>query len=94
MVIQRKMRIDKYLKLTRLIKRRNAAKELLDKGIFKVNDKVAKSSTQIDVGDKIFLQLGKRIVLIEVLKICDFCKKEDAQSLYKILDEKIVDDKA
>lgn len=84
------MRIDKYLKLTRLIKRRTVAKELLDRGLFKINDKIAKPSSEIEVGDCILLVLGRRIIEIEVLMTCDYCKKEQSNNLYKILREEII----
>lgn len=84
------MRIDKYLKLTRLIKRRTVAKELLDRGLFKINDKIAKPSSEIEVGDHILLVLGRRILEIEVLMTCDYCKKEESNNLYKIIREEII----
>lgn len=83
------MRIDKYLKLTRLIKRRTVAKELLDRGLFKINDKIAKPSSEIEIGDHILLVLGRRILEIEVLMTCDYCKKEESNNLYKIIREEI-----
>lgn len=83
------MRIDKYLKLTRLIKRRTVAKELLDRGLFKINNKIAKPSSEVEVGDKILLVLGKRTLEIEVLSTCNFCKKEDSNTLYRIIREEI-----
>ena len=84
------MRIDKYLKLTRLIKRRTVAKELLDRGLFKINDKIAKPSSEVEIGDHILLVLGRRILEIEVLMTCDYCKKEESHSLYKIIREEII----
>lgn len=84
------MRIDKYLKLTRLIKRRTVAKELLDRGLFKINDKIAKPSSEVEIGDHILLVLGRRILEIEVLMTCDFCKKEESNNLYKIIREEII----
>lgn len=84
------MRIDKYLKLTRLIKRRTVAKELLDRELFKINGKIAKPSSEIEIGDHILLVLGKRVLEIEVLATCDFCKKEDSNNLYKIIKEEII----
>lgn len=83
------MRIDKYLKLTRLIKRRTVAKELLDRGLFKINDKIAKPSSEVEIGDHILLVLGRRILEIEVLMTCDYCKKEESNNLYKIIREEI-----
>ena len=84
------MRIDKYLKLTRLIKRRTVAKELLDRGLFKINDKIAKPSSEVEIGDHILLVLGRRILEIEVLMTCDYCKKEKSNNLYKIIREEII----
>ena len=84
------MRIDKYLKLTRLIKRRTVAKELLDRGLFKINDKIAKPSSEVEIGDHILLVLGRRILEIEVLTTCDYCKKEESNNLYKIIREEII----
>lgn len=84
------MRIDKYLKLTRLIKRRTVAKELLDRGLFKINDKIAKPSSEVEIGDHILLVLGRRILEIEVLITCDYCKKEESNNLYKIIREEII----
>lgn len=84
------MRIDKYLKLTRLIKRRTVAKELLDRGLFKINDKIAKPSSEVEIGNHILLVLGRRILEIEVLMTCDYCKKEESNNLYKIIREEII----
>lgn len=84
------MRIDKYLKLTRLIKRRTVAKELLDRELFKINDKIAKPSSEVEIGDHILLVLGRRILEIEVLMTCDYCKKEESNNLYKIIREEII----
>lgn len=84
------MRIDKYLKLTRLIKRRTVAKELLDRGLFKINDKIAKPSSEVEIGDHILLVLGRRILEIEVLMTCDYCKKGESNNLYKIIREEII----
>ena len=84
------MRIDKYLKLTRLIKRRTVAKELLDRELFKINGKIAKPSSEVEIGDHILLVLGRRILEIEVLMTCDYCKKEESNNLYKIIREEII----
>ena len=83
------MRIDKYLKLTRLIKRRTVAKELLDRGYFTLNGKVAKPSSEVKIGDIITLLLGKRYIELGVPDIKDFCKKEDSYSLFKIIKEEV-----
>ena len=85
------MRIDKYLKLTRLIKRRTVAKELIDRGIFQINGKTAKPSSEINEGDVIVLPLGRHELTVKVLKIANVVKKEDSHDLYEILEDKIID---
>jgi ribosomal 50S subunit-recycling heat shock protein len=85
------MRIDKYLKITRLIKRRTIAKELLDRGIFMVNGRVAKPGTEIKAGDILTLPLGKHKLTVEVLNCLDYVKKNDANELYRILKDEIIE---
>lgn len=85
------MRIDKYLKVTRLIKRRTIAKELLDRGLFKINDKVAKPSSEVKENDIIYLLLGRRALTIRVLKTQKASKKEEAESLYCLVKEELVE---
>ena len=84
------MRIDKYLKLTRLIKRRTVAKELLDRGMFLINDRVAKPSSEVNVGDVIFLPLGRHKLTVRVLKIVDHATKDNAHDLYEVVQDEIV----
>lgn len=86
------MRIDKYLKLTRLIKRRTIAKELLERGIFSINGKVAKPSTEVKVGDILSLPLGRHKLTIEIVNVLDYCSKQDATELYKIIKDEIIED--
>lgn len=86
------MRIDKYLKLTRLIKRRTVAKELLERGIFKVNDKVAKPSSEVKEGDILVLLLGRHKLTVRVNKIVSYAKKEDAQDLYELISDEIINE--
>lgn len=86
------MRIDKYLKLTRLIKRRTVAKELLERGIFKINDKIAKPSSEVKEGDILVLLLGRHKLTIRVNKIVSYAKKEDAQELYELISDEIVNE--
>ncbi len=83
------MRLDKYLKLTRLIKRRSVAKELVSRDLFLVNDKVAKPSKEIKVGDIIDLTLGRHHLLIRVKEIKDHCLKNEANDLYEVLKDEI-----
>ncbi len=86
------MRIDKYLKLTRLIKRRTVAKELLERGIFKINDKVAKPSSEVKEGDILVLLLGRHKLTVKVNKIVSYAKKEDAQDLYELISDEIINE--
>ena len=82
------MRLDKYLKVSRLIKRRSVAKEVADKGRITVQDKVAKSSTDVKVGDIITIQFGNKTVTVRVDGILDSTRKEDAKEMFTILEEK------
>lgn len=84
------MRLDKFLKISRVIKRRTLAKDIVDIGLVKVNSKVAKPSTDIKKDDIIELTLGERILTIKVLDILLTAKKDTADKMYRIIDEKIV----
>ena len=79
------MRLDKYLKVSRLIKRRPVANEACDAGRVLVNDKPAKASVQIKTGDVIEIQFGSKNVRVEVLEVRETVKKEDVESMYKYL---------
>ena len=79
------MRLDKFLKVSRLIKRRTVAKEACDAGRVLVNDKPAKASVKVKPGDIIEIQFGTRTVKVEVLDIKDTTKKEEAGDLFKYL---------
>lgn len=84
------MRLDKFLKVSRIIKRRTLAKEIADNGRIEVNEKIAKSSTKVDVDDIIKISFGNKIVTVKVLLLLDSTKKEDAQNMFEIIDEKRV----
>ena len=84
------MRLDKFLKVSRLIKRRTVAKEVADKGRVFINDKVAKSSTDVKVGDKIAIQFVNKHVLVQVEALMDSTRKEDAKEMFTILEEKFI----
>lgn len=84
------MRLDKYLKVARLIKRRTLAKEVADSGRITVNDKIAKSSTKVAESDIISITFGSKIVTVKIVKIVDSTKKEDAANMYEIIEEKSV----
>lgn len=77
------MRLDKYLKVSRLIKRRTVANEACDGGRIQVNGKVAKAGYEVKVGDQIALSLGSRTVTVEVLQVSETVKKDDASAMYK-----------
>ena len=79
------MRLDKFLKVSRLIKRRTVANEACDAGRVLVNDKPAKASVKVKPGDIIEIQFGTRTVKVEVLDIKDTTKKEEAGDLVKYL---------
>ena len=79
------MRLDKYLKISRLIKRRTVANEACDAGRVLVNDKVAKASVNVKVGDIIEIQFGEKTVKVEVLDVQETMKKEVAAELYRYL---------
>lgn len=84
------MRLDKYLKVSRIIKRRTLAKEVADNGRILVNNRVAKSSTKLNEEDIIEIQFGNKIVIFKVLELRDSTKKEDSQKMFEIIEEKRV----
>ncbi len=77
------MRLDKFLKVSRLIKRRTVANEACDAGRVTVNGAVAKASVKVKVGDIIEIQFGTRTVKVEVLDLQDTTKKEEAKELFR-----------
>lgn len=83
------MRLDKYLKVARVIKRRTIAKDILDLGFVKINDRIAKPSTEVKVGDVLELTLGERILKIEVKAINAYAKKENSSEMFEIIEEKM-----
>ncbi|MCI5511839.1 MAG: RNA-binding S4 domain-containing protein [Oliverpabstia sp.] len=79
------MRLDKFLKVSRLIKRRTVANEACDAGRVLINDRPAKASAQVKAGDVLEIQFGSKAVKVEVLNVQETVKKEEAQELYKYL---------
>ena len=79
------MRLDKYLKVSRLIKRRTVANEACDAGRVSVNDKVAKASQDVKIGDLIEIRFGEKSVRAEITAIADTTKKEAAAGMYRLL---------
>ena len=79
------MRLDKYLKVSRLIKRRTVANEACDAGRVMINGKTAKAGTDVKVGDVIEIGFGTRNVNVEVLDVQETTRKEDAKELFRYL---------
>ena len=77
------MRLDKYLKVSRLIKRRTVANEACDNARVTVNGRPAKASYDVKVGDKLQIQFGARTLCIEVLQVADNVRKDDATAMYR-----------
>ena len=77
------MRLDKYLKVSRLIKRRTVANEACDAGLVSVNGKTARASLEIKPGDVIELRLGTRNTKVEVVSVVENARKDDAPAMYK-----------
>ena len=81
------MRLDKYLKVSRIIKRRTIAKGISDLGFVKINDRNAKPSSEVKPGDIVELTLGERIITIKIISTTFSTKKEDARDSYEIVKE-------
>lgn len=79
------MRLDKYLKVSRLIKRRTIANEVCDAGKVTVNGKVARASYDVKVGDNIEIQMGENLLKAEVLIVTEHANKNDAGLMYRII---------
>lgn len=79
------MRLDKFLKVSRLIKRRTVANEACDAGRVLVNGKIAKASLNVKEGDQIEIAFGTKAVKVEVLNVQETVKKEEAKELYRYL---------
>ena len=85
------MRIDKYLKVSRLIKRRTVAKEVADHEKISVNGKVCKPSTDIKVNDIVTIRFGMKLITFKVLNTNEFVKKNEAELMYEIIKEEKVE---
>lgn len=80
------MRLDKYLKITRIIKRRTVANEACDAGKVFVNNKPARASYDVKIGDVIEINMGQKPLKVKVLSISDYVKKEDASDHYQVIE--------
>lgn len=81
------MRLDKFLKVSRLIKRRTLAKEVSDQGRIDINGKEAKASTNVKVGDELSLRLGQRRITARIDRIQETSRKDEAAEMYTIIKE-------
>ena len=85
------MRLDKFLKISRLIKRSTLAKEVADQGRITINGKVVKASSAVKVGDELAIRFGQKIVTVRVEELKDVVRKEDAAKMFTILKEEKLD---
>ncbi|EOL49168.1 RNA-binding S4 domain-containing protein [Enterococcus phoeniculicola] len=81
------MRLDKFLKISRIIKRRSVAKEVADKGRIQINGKLAKSSSDVKIGDNVKIQFGNKTLEVKVTELHESTKKDDAEKMYEIVSE-------
>jgi ribosomal 50S subunit-recycling heat shock protein len=79
------MRLDKYLKVSRLIKRRTIANEACDSGRVMINNKVAKASAEVKEGDIIEIQFGNKVVKVEVLTVKEVIRKDESKDMFKYI---------
>ena len=77
------MRLDKYLKVSRLIKRRTVANEACDNGRISINGRVVKASYEVKPGDRLELAMGARTLTVEVLQVAEAVRKDDASAMYR-----------
>ena len=84
------MRLDKFLKVSRLIKRRTLAKEVADQGRIQLNGQVAKASTDVKVGDELVIRFGNKLVTVVIDSIAEHARKEDAKEMYRLIKEEQV----
>ena len=81
------MRLDKYLKVSRMIKRRTVAKEACDGKRVSINGKVAKAGSEVNLGDIIEIAFKERVIKAQILKISEHVRKEETAEMYEILEE-------
>ncbi|CAK8054595.1 RNA-binding S4 domain-containing protein [Eupransor demetentiae] len=81
------MRLDKFLKISRLVRRRTIAKEIADQGRIEINNKVAKSSANVGTGDLITIHFGNKTITVKVLKLAELVKKDEAGEMYELVKE-------
>ncbi|WP_436869563.1 RNA-binding S4 domain-containing protein [Staphylococcus arlettae] len=86
------MRLDKYLKVSRLVKRRTLSKEISDQGRITVNGSVAKAGTDVKVDDELVIRFGQKIITIKVTGLSEHATKENAKGMFELLKEERVND--
>ena len=86
------MRLDKYLKVSRIIKRRTVAKEIADQDRVKINQRPAKSSTRVAIDDEIEILFGNKKMTVKVEDLRDTTKKKEAEGMYTILSEEFMEE--
>lgn len=86
------MRLDKFLKVSRIIKRRTVAKSIADQGRILINDKQAKSSSSVSAGDVLTIKFGNKTEKVKINKVIETTKKAEAEQMYSIIDEQYAHD--
>ncbi|MBO1199521.1 RNA-binding S4 domain-containing protein [Staphylococcus simiae] len=86
------MRLDKYLKVSRLIKRRTLAKEMSDQGRITVNGNVAKAGTDIKVEDQLVIRFGQKLVTVKVTALNEHASKENAKGMFELIEEQKINE--
>ncbi|WP_046173315.1 RNA-binding S4 domain-containing protein [Domibacillus indicus] len=86
------MRLDKFLKVSRIIKRRTLAKEVADQGRILINGTEGKASSNVKAGDELTVRLGRRVMTVRIEKLLDTTKKEEAAGMYTVLKEEQLGD--
>lgn len=81
------MRLDKFLKVSRLIKRRTLAKEVADQGRIMINGQTAKASSNVKIGDELVVRFGQKLVTVKVVNLQESTRKEDAANMFSIIKE-------
>lgn len=85
------MRLDKFLKVSRIIKRRTLAKEVSSDGRIQINGRVVKPGAEVNVGDEMEIRFGQKKVTYEILELQEHSRKEDVERMYKVLKEEKID---
>ncbi len=90
---EKTMRLDKFLKVSRLIKRRTLAKEVCDQGRISINGQTAKAGSAVKVGDELVVRFGQKLVTVKVNELKETTRKEDADTMYTIVKEEPIGQK-